>query len=418
MSGIFRFRGFAEHFPEGDDSDTPELYSENVIECAGGKLRFELARSSGKIEGYMSRCDGGVMPLQITWKIWLQSGPGYLLDTTFLPDWCKDSWTAEAQESNDAHNAITDGAHGWPEFPIPLVALRQAAAQANGVLNMPVEITATRSASSTLAGHESCLRDNVPNLLAGLVGSPGVQLVGPDGMRVELPQALLCAHSTVLRAALEGPMEEGQTRSIRVGDLKRQALLDFSVCLCSGGLPAALVTDWQRLLDLLVVADKYCVHALVDACISLLSVAISTKTVAPLMKAADEAGFTKLMRCLLYYCLGCTDRMRFVIDSDEFSHFSADLLRNIFAHQECLELGRFLKYPTSLQYLEVGQEFHDATDWSTLSTSELRRACFERDLSSSGTSAEIVTRLSLGPGGNSSCDLVDLGVFPEKLVKA
>jgi hypothetical protein len=245
-----------------------------------------------------------------------------------------------------------------------------------------------------MAGHESCLRGNVPELLAGLVGSPSVRLLGPDEQCIELPRALLFAHSSVLRAALESPMEEGQSRSIKFADLKWQALQDFSICLCSGGLPSAIVTGWERLLDLLIVADRYCVRALVDACIALLSMAISVKTVAPLMKAAEVAGCPKLLRCILYFCLASSDRMNVVIDSDEYAHFSSDLLRSITAHQEVVQSARFPEYPDSFQYAELDKEFNETTDWSTLSSSKLRRACFERDMAASGTSAEIVTRLS------------------------
>merc|ERR1712085_245249 len=103
------------------------------------------------------------------------------------------------------------------------------------------------------------------------------------------------------------------------------------------------------------------------------------------MKVADEAGCLKLFRCLLYYCLASSARMNAVIDSDEYTHFSADLLRNIAAHQEVMQSAKFPEYPISLQYGEVDQEFDETTDWSTLSTTKLRRACFERDLSASGT---------------------------------
>lgn len=388
VSGTFKFQAFEDNFPDGDDSDKHELFADNTIDCLGGKFGFKFARKNGKLAAHFLRRDTGVFPLKIKCVLSVPGSREHTFEVTFLPEWCKSAWRV------DPKSLVSKGVFGWPDYPVPAATLRQAAAGDGGVLHLQAEITGSRSSSAMLASHESCLRDNLQELVAAIIGSPTIRLLGPDGAQLELPKALLCAHSPVMRAALEGQMEEGQLQMINVDDMKLQALQDFAVCLCSGGLPAVMVTDWERLLDLLVIADKYGVHALVKACISLLSVSVSEKTAAPLLKIADQAGFTQLLRCAMYYCLACRTRMLAVIDSDEYTHFSADLLRNIVAHQDLVETGRIPKYPLCFQYLEVEREFDDNTDWSTLSTTKLRRACFERDLSASGAPAELVSRLS------------------------
>eukprot|EP00931_Biecheleriopsis_adriatica_P105429 TRINITY_DN79998_c0_g1_i1.p1 TRINITY_DN79998_c0_g1~~TRINITY_DN79998_c0_g1_i1.p1 ORF type:complete len:430 (+),score=60.04 TRINITY_DN79998_c0_g1_i1:33-1292(+) len=389
----FGFPDFADHFKDGDESDTPNLKS-NAIEILGHRLRFMLKRKNKQICGALiSETEKGVIPLKVRVKFALRDQADEL-NVTFIPRWCRSLWKENKEYMTGAIPAKIS-TWGWActDF-LPESQLRTAAAEADGMVRLEASITASQSSLVTLAGHESCLRGSIPALFASLSGSPTVQLEGREELHLHLPKALLCAHSPVLRAALESPMEEGKSQAITVVDVKPGALKDFSVCLLSGGLPSSIVTDWERLVDLLFVADKYDVQALVDSCISLLSVAITSKTVAPLMKIADGAGFAKLLRCLLYYCLACPARMASVIDSDEYSQFSADLLRNIVAHREVMEQGRFLMYPDSFQYLDVKQEFDNATDWSKLSSSQLRRACFERDLSASGTPAEMIDRLA------------------------
>jgi len=393
LDGVFTFQGFAEHFPDGDDSDKPEFVSQNSIDCGSSKVQFLFTRKKGKLGGRLQRCDKGVLPAKVKCMLQVQgSSQKNALECTFVAQWCKSAWAGVDMKIMDA-DRITAGNWGWADFPIAMSALREAV-DLNGALIMQATMTIFCTSSLTLSGHESCLRDNLEDLAADLIGSPVVGLEGPDGMRLELPKAVLSAHSAVLRAALDSDMQEGQSQTIQVVDVQKQALHDFAVCLCSGGLPSVVVTSWERLVDLFVVADKYDVRALVDACISLLATAICEGTVAPLMKIADAGGFTELLRCLLYYCLASSKRMNIIIDSDEYTHFSAGLLRNIAAHQELMESDRFLKYPESFQYLQVEKEINDEIDFSTLSTSKLRRACFERDLSASGTPAEIVARLS------------------------
>eukprot|EP00931_Biecheleriopsis_adriatica_P086680 TRINITY_DN61293_c0_g1_i1.p1 TRINITY_DN61293_c0_g1~~TRINITY_DN61293_c0_g1_i1.p1 ORF type:complete len:413 (-),score=42.50 TRINITY_DN61293_c0_g1_i1:8-1246(-) len=384
----FTFKDFAEHFPDGAEEDAPLLQSEDV-ECACGKLRLHMCRESGKFAMRLYRSDSGVLPMRINCKLSVTGSAEYELKVTFLPKWCSKPWDIDTKLLNGA--LLTFTWWGWPDSPLALSVLKQAAA-ADGVLKVQAKIVAY-CPSSVLAGHESCLRGNMPGLIAGMAGSTSVKFQGPNGLCVELPKALLCAHSSVLQAALTSTMVEGQSQIIKVDDLQDQALKD-AVCLCSGGLPSAVVTTWQGLFDLLVVADKYAVQSLADACISLLSTAVSEKTVAPLIKSADEAGLTKLVRCLLYSCLSSPSRMNAVIDSDEYTIMSADLLRCFAAHQEVVGSDRFLEYPESLQHLDVQYEFDDTTDWSNLSSFKLRRACFERDLATSGTPKDLRKRLS------------------------
>eukprot|EP00746_Dinoflagellata_sp_MGD_P122941 gnl/MRDRNA2_/MRDRNA2_57693_c0_seq4.p1 gnl/MRDRNA2_/MRDRNA2_57693_c0~~gnl/MRDRNA2_/MRDRNA2_57693_c0_seq4.p1 ORF type:complete len:245 (+),score=48.72 gnl/MRDRNA2_/MRDRNA2_57693_c0_seq4:46-780(+) len=214
-----------------------------------------------------------------------------------------------------------------------------------------------------------------------LADSTLVTINASNGYELKMFKGMLCAHSSVLRAALESTMIEGSSSCVQMPDVHQQILEDFALCLCSGGLPCDLITGWERVADLLLIADKY------------LSVAISVANVARLFKLSDQYGLLNLRRALMYFVMSDDKRFQAVRNSDEYSQFSADLLRDIVAHHAVHDKSRWKRDPPLLQWKDATMEFESDTDWQRLTSDDLRRACFERTLATTGTAAELVSRL-------------------------
>jgi uncharacterized membrane protein len=76
---------------------------------------------------------------------------------------------------------------------------------------------------------------------------------------------------------------------------------DFVLCLCSGGLPDSVATSVERVVNVLTLADKYEVTALTDACVWVLSTAVSASNVVQMVALAERNGLAKLMRALMNF---------------------------------------------------------------------------------------------------------------------
>lgn len=179
-------------------------------------------------------------------------------------------------------------------------------------------------------------------------------------------------------------------------DTSQQAIEDLRDCLVSGGVPPLVVTSWERIFDVLRLADKYGIAPLADACTFYLSIAISPSTASKMFTLSDKFGLLKLRKAVMQFLMRCKVGYEAAIASDEYESFSADLFRELRAYEavrkEPHEAAAMM--PLDGQWGNVPHEFPEGTDWQHLSKNSLRRACFERLLGTAGTSAELVARLS------------------------
>merc|ERR1712113_1194692 len=226
----------------------------------------------------------------------------------------------------------------------------------------------------------------------------GVTIKGDADCEVHVLEGFLCSHSSVFDAALKSDMEEAKTRVIKVPDAKKMALEDLCHCLISGGLPPSIAIDcdWQRVCDLLLLADKYAIAPLADACLFYISMMGSRTNASKLLLVSDRSGLTRLTRAVMNFTLSSTDNFNEVVNSEEYDMLSSDLLRIFQAYSETRKdiSPKEMTVPLMCQWENVPREFVDDTDWQGLPKQSLRRACFERLLGTAGTTAELVSRLS------------------------
>lgn len=242
----------------------------------------------------------------------------------------------------------------------------------------------------------TCLQSSIFGTALVDEGSALVTLKTADGFKLQLTKSVLYAHSPVLKAALESAMLEGTSGEVLMADVSKDVLSDFALCLCSLGLPDRIVTGWKRLLDLLVVANKYGVRALCDAITKVLFVSVTKSTIGDLLVYADIMGLLPFRRGLIRYIAfkqGYWDSLR---DTDPYCKFTADLFRDILAHWSIKPSWneKYGSEPLFMQWADDDHEFEENTCWEELPGDALRRACCERHLATSGTSAELAARLA------------------------
>jgi len=209
---------------------------------------------------------------------------------------------------------------------------------------------------------------------------------------VRVPSQVLRHHSKVLASALD---VEGQNGTIFMPGVSKQTLLDLVQCFRLCSLPTAIVTGCTRMVNLLIVASKYQIDPLVDACTFLISAALTSKNVPALLAIADQHQLSGLLRAAIRFATRSERALRRVKNSDEFETFSADLLRLLGAYQSSRRPVED-KLPPFLQWAVLPNEFPNGTNWSELSNDKdsLRRACFERGLEASGSKTDLVKALN------------------------
>jgi len=131
---------------------------------------------------------------------------------------------------------------------------------------------------------------------------------------------------------LTAGFQEGEELIIRIADVSQQTLVDLRTCLFAGGLPAGVVTSCERLLDLAIVAQKYEILYLLDACTVYLSVAMSRKNVCKLMIAAEKYRLSKLLKAAVYFAVANDANVEAVKNSDDMNEFSSELLRVLLSY--------------------------------------------------------------------------------------
>lgn len=235
-----------------------------------------------------------------------------------------------------------------------------------------------RNVTSTLAA-------DLAGLLEGGVGADvTVQLM--DG-KIAVHKAVLIARSPVFRRMFATDMEERRTGNIDMVDVSTLVAGKFIKFLYTDQLTDETAGETQEVLSLLQVADKYQVEGLKEHCCSHLAETLNIDTAASVLQAAHKFNIPKLKHEALNFITSSGERLAAVQDAEGFDDLDRDLLR------ELLEMV----VPGSRKRKSSGvhaREFADDSDWGTLTHLQLRRACRERELPSTGTKAVLQARLS------------------------
>jgi len=350
---------------------------------AGWNLEAVLVENNGTIRFELKGVADNKCPLYLS-DVHLSCGKTFSFPTPYV---LEPSWTTWEKRPNIGN------ACGWENFETEERLLARSD-ENGGTLSFDIRIIAKRPCQRRETA--KCLSVSVEDLSA-VFADPGlITIRNNTGCEVQVPRALLAAHSPVLAAAWESGMVESKTHMLDIPDVGQQLLEDLRDCLISGGLPASVVTDWQRLADLLVVADKYAITPLVDACTFYVTMASSRDFAAKLLLMADGYSLFALRKAVMFFAVSNSQNFEAVRSSDEYDAFSADLLRDFWAHAAARKTQEApaTAAPLDMQWGNVPHEFPDDTEWEKLPKDALRRACFERLLITSGTAAEQLVRLS------------------------
>ena len=269
---------------------------------------------------------------------------------------------------------------GWSKFATADEFLAHAD-KSDGILSVVVVISVARLAA--FVDPPSRLKMSPADLAPIFSNAESVKITGEGDCEVNVLDDFLRARSSILCAALQLEMEESRTRIITMPDAEEQSLEDLRDCLNNGGLPASIVTGWQRLVNLDVLADKYAITPLADACMFYFSMKLSTNNASKLLAISDKYGLVHLKKAAMYLTMNAKQNFEAVVASDEYDAFSADLLRDLAAFEETRKSDDVSKLimPVVGQWSNTRHEFTDSTDWQTLPKKSLRRAFFEVDFS-------------------------------------
>jgi len=385
-----KFSNFQKVWASGD---TAQFESERLT-VGGGSFTVQVQMGNDVADLVLVRVDSHSMPVHSASQILFDGGSWSANGWMWYPEWARSAGC----RGNDAKKVALNTLR-WPNFRTSTRLLEIA--QGNGdCIEMKVSIAAWRPCSFNPLESLCCLR--AANLTSAFetFGHTAVTITAANGAAIQVSKAFICTYSTVLEAALESNMIEGTSNTIFMPDVRVDVLKDFATCLYTGGLHPSIVTEWKRLADLLVVADKYGVSPLAEACVMHLSVCLSKDNFGELLRLVDQGGLTSLRRPLVYFSTHDDEIWTALTDSDEYTSLSADLMRDLCSHRSQgphLQKSQTDAYgtgPLLLQWGQVDREFADDAKWETLPGDSLRRACFERELGTSGTSAELVARLS------------------------
>eukprot|EP00448_Togula_jolla_P013938 CAMPEP_0170577092 /NCGR_PEP_ID=MMETSP0224-20130122/4739_1 /TAXON_ID=285029 /ORGANISM="Togula jolla, Strain CCCM 725" /LENGTH=501 /DNA_ID=CAMNT_0010899973 /DNA_START=34 /DNA_END=1536 /DNA_ORIENTATION=- len=142
-----------------------------------------------------------------------------------------------------------------------------------------------------------------------------------------------------------------------------------------------IAESWGKLLR---AADKYCVVELAAICEARMQKQMNTCSAATMLRIASETGRLGLKTAILRYITSDEVTLRAVKDMREFDTLDREL---------ALEVMEFFIHPPSTKRKKrqraLGDcpdelEFVDDEDWARLSNAQLRRACSERGLATSG----------------------------------
>eukprot|EP00421_Protoceratium_reticulatum_P015599 CAMPEP_0168388838 /NCGR_PEP_ID=MMETSP0228-20121227/16656_1 /TAXON_ID=133427 /ORGANISM="Protoceratium reticulatum, Strain CCCM 535 (=CCMP 1889)" /LENGTH=493 /DNA_ID=CAMNT_0008402095 /DNA_START=35 /DNA_END=1513 /DNA_ORIENTATION=- len=144
--------------------------------------------------------------------------------------------------------------------------------------------------------------------------------------------------------------------------------------------PDAGVRVAERWGCLLRAADKYCVQGLVACCEQEMQERLSVHNAATMLGIANEMGSQSLKNVALNFITQNEERMRAVQETPAFDSLDRELVAEV-SEVFFNPLGRRRRRRSGE---DQDREFPDGQDWARLSNAQLRRACAERDLPTSG----------------------------------
>jgi len=182
-------------------------------------------------------------------------------------------------------------------------------------------------------------------------------------------------------------MREASTNRIDIADADGDTVFAFLHFLYVGHLPQSERNIGDVTRDLLPLAKKYEVTSLIDFCVWKLVSTIDSSNAADLLRLADMWDIAHFKRKVLEFITRSSETMRDVQDTEGFDRLDKDLTKEILV----VWTGkRTPKRPRE----EGALEFPCGSQWSILTLVQLRRACSERGLSTTGTKAVLQTRLT------------------------
>jgi len=217
--------------------------------------------------------------------------------------------------------------------------------------------------------------------------SADLEIVSRDRQTRNAHKAVLVARSEVFSRMFASDMREASTNRIDIADADGDTVFAFLHFLYVGHLPQSERNIGDVTRDLLPLAKKYEVTSLIDFCVWKLVSTIDASNAADLLRLADMWDIAHFKRKVLEFITRSSETMRDVQDTEGFDRLDKDLTKEILV----VWTGkRTPKRPRE----EGALEFPCGSQWSNLTLVQLRRACSERGLSTTGTKAVLQTRLA------------------------
>eukprot|EP00929_Paragymnodinium_shiwhaense_P098162 TRINITY_DN59696_c0_g1_i1.p1 TRINITY_DN59696_c0_g1~~TRINITY_DN59696_c0_g1_i1.p1 ORF type:complete len:435 (+),score=40.49 TRINITY_DN59696_c0_g1_i1:145-1449(+) len=368
-----------------DDDSGQWIRSEPFTVMQDWSFIVELGMQEGKCGLYLSSYKTGLLPLTVSGcEISLDQECAWDDDVMYKPHWC------DFVECEKEGFPTGDISTGWKLSEREV--LEQAAAHGDE-LKMVLTLTLRVHRCPDFT---SCLRLPADGVMRLWSEPCTVTLRGADAASVSIPKAMLLHFSKVLAAGLQSDMSESRSHVFDTLDAPKGALEDMRTCFIHGGFASSVCTSLDRLLELLVLADRYAIAPLVTSATFYCCVGLHRGNVAKVLLKADKHQLLPLMHAALRFATWDRETLSAVQDAEEYNAFSADLLRLVSAYAELIEprIDNDRPLPVNLQWGDVPHEFPGTTDWRKLSQPQLRRACLERCVATSGSAIEMAARLS------------------------
>eukprot|EP01001_Neometanema_parovale_P006868 NODE_3207_length_1258_cov_61.953304_g3044_i0.p1 GENE.NODE_3207_length_1258_cov_61.953304_g3044_i0~~NODE_3207_length_1258_cov_61.953304_g3044_i0.p1 ORF type:complete len:398 (-),score=50.23 NODE_3207_length_1258_cov_61.953304_g3044_i0:64-1197(-) len=188
---------------------------------------------------------------------------------------------------------------------------------------------------------------------------------------------ILMARSPVFRAMFSVEMREASSNCVEmdVGPAELDAFLEF---LYAGTVPPK---DLAHLVVLL--AKQYDIPSLVDQCSYLLGSNLTAANAAAVLTLADRLDLP-IKRNVLKFITADAKTAHAVQETPEYDDLDKDLLK---------ELMTCLLPPIPKRAREGELEFPADSVWTRLTVAQLKRACAERQLSTTGPKTTLISRL-------------------------